>query len=72
MSTDQVPPEWKEISPDPDPTRDLGYELIDLEIFRTNDGTDRFMLLPSNEEMLADDAFIVASESAVCNVTDRV
>lgn len=72
MSTDQVPPEWTEVSPDPDPVRDLGYEMIDLEVFRTDDGTDRFMLLPSNEEMLADDAFIVASESAVCDVTDRV
>ena len=67
-----MPPEWKEVSPDPDPARDLGYEIMDLEILRTEDGTGRYMLLPSSEEMLADDAFVVASSSSVCDLTDRV
>lgn len=72
MSVDGVPPEWEQVSPDPDPVRDLGYELMDLEVLETEDGTDRYMLLPTSEEMLAQDAFIVADEAAVCDVSDRV
>lgn len=72
MTADSVPAEWEGVSPDPDPVRDLGYELMDLEVMQTQDGTGRYMLLPGREDMLDDDAFIVASESAVCDVTDRV
>lgn len=71
MSADGVPTEWESVSPNPDPVRDLGYELMDLEVLETEDGTDRYMLLPTSEEMLADDAFIVADEAAVCEVVHR-
>ena len=72
MSADSVPPEWEEVSQDPDPVHDLGYEMIDLEVFETEDGTERYMFLPSRKDMIADDAFIVASKGAVCEVTDRI
>lgn len=73
MSADSVPPEWEEAARDPDPVHDLGYEMIDLEVFETEEAeTDRFMFLPGRKDMLADDAFIVAGEDAVCNVEDRV
>lgn len=73
MSADSVPPEWKETSRDPDPVRDLGYEMIDLEVFETEEEeTDRYMFLPGRKDMLADDAFIVASAGAVCDVDERL
>jgi hypothetical protein len=73
VSADSVPPEWEETSRDPDPVRDLGYEMIDLEVFETEEEeTDRYMFLPGRKDMLADDAFIVASEGAVCDVDDRL
>ena len=71
MSADGIDAEWEDVSPNPDPVRDLGYELMDLEVLETEDGTDRYMLLPTNEEMLARDAFIVADEAAVCDVAQR-
>jgi hypothetical protein len=67
-----VTPEWKRASVDPDPVRDLGYELVDLEVVQTRDGSGRYMVLPGDEELLTDDAFIVASSSAICDVSDRV
>jgi hypothetical protein len=71
VTADQVHEEWEEAAADPDPERDLGYEMMELEMFEPDDGSERFMFLPSNKEMITDDAFILASESAIRDVTEQ-
>jgi hypothetical protein len=40
-------------------------------MFEPDDGSERFMFLPSSKEMITDDAFILASESAIRDVTEQ-
>lgn len=72
MSPDGITAEWKDASQDPDPISDLGYEFIDLEVLQTEDGSGRLMIIPCKEDMIADDAFIVASASSVCDLDEQV
>ena len=67
-----MPAEWRDISSDPDPIRDLGYEMVDMEVVRTHDGDGEYMFIPSQEDMIAEDAFMVAEPSAVCDPVERV
>ena len=58
--TDQ---DWRNVPEDPDPATDLGYEAVELDLIPTTaEGTDRVLVLPTDEEMLADDAFLIADE----------
>jgi len=58
---------------DPDIEEDLGYRIVDWEVIRArDDDSGRLMFLPADEEMLRDDAFILADEDAVCNVEHRL
>ena len=52
--------EWEEVPSDPDLHNDLGYELLDLEVYETNE--DRLIFLPKDEEMIREAAFIVTRE----------
>lgn len=54
---------WEELPADPDLHEDLGYELLDLEAHETE--VDRVLFLPKDEDMLRDEAFIVAGEGDV-------
>ncbi len=63
--------EWEQLPADPDPERNLGYELVDWEEFTALDGTDQVMFLPSDEDVLREDAFVVAEREAVCDLEDR-
>lgn len=45
--------------------------MVDLDVIPVEDGSDRYMVLPRNEELLAEEAFIVASSTALCDVADR-
>lgn len=57
--------DWDEVADDPDPD-DLGYEAVELDMIGTTaDGTHRVLVLPTDEEMLADEAFLVADEDCV-------
>jgi hypothetical protein len=57
--------DWEDVSDDPDPD-DLGYEAVELDMIGTTaDGTHRVLVLPTDEEMLADEAFLVADEDCV-------
>ncbi|WP_128475867.1 hypothetical protein [Halorussus pelagicus] len=63
---------WREAPRDPDPS-DLGYELDDWEVIRARkDDRGHLMFLPEEEEMLRDEAFIVADACSVCDVVDRI
>jgi hypothetical protein len=52
--------EWEEVPSDPDLHNDLGYELLDLEVYETNE--DRLIFLPKDEDMVREAAFIVTRE----------
>jgi len=66
-----LPAVWRDQPVDPDPEADLGYELIAWEKINVVDDPDQVIFLPDSEEQLRDDAFIVSSESAVCDLTDE-
>lgn len=55
--------EWERLPSDPDLREDLGYELLDLEAYETEG--DRVLFLPRDEDMLRNEAFIVAREEDV-------
>ncbi len=58
--------DWWDVSQNPDPADDLGYEAVELDLIATTaDGTNRVLVLPTDEEMLADDAFMIVDEGDV-------
>lgn len=63
--------DWERLPADPDLHHDLGYRLADWEVFQANDQGENVMFLPSDEQLLKTDAFIVADASSICNVSDR-
>lgn len=65
--------DWKDVSPDPDPSADLEYELIELDVIETNaGGRPQVLVLPEDEDMLREDAFMVVEESAICDLDTMV
>lgn len=60
--------EWEDLPTDPDLERNLGYELIDLDVIRAETDSDVLVFLPQDEDLLRDDAFILADERSVCDV----
>lgn len=59
-------PDWQDAPEDPDPSSDLGYEAVELDVISTNaDGSPRVLVLPTDEEMLAEDAFMIVDEDSV-------
>lgn len=72
-STESEDADWWDVAEDPDPSEDLDYELIDLDVIRTETGgKEQVLLLPSDEDMLRRDAFIVAERDAVCDLETMV
>ncbi|WP_144905478.1 hypothetical protein [Halobellus captivus] len=63
---------WKRIATDPDPVRDLGYDLAEWESHRVTyrDG-DRFVFVPVDEDAFDREAYIVATEDAMCDTLER-
>lgn len=62
---------WRDVPRDPTP-EDLGYAIADWEVIRAQkDDRGHLMFLPENEEMLRDEAFIVADACSVCDLDDR-
>lgn len=62
---------WNDQPDDPEAS-DLGYELADWERIRaTGADSDKFLYLPEDEELLRDEAFIVAAPDDVENLVDN-
>jgi len=72
MKGKQLPDEWVDAPTDPDPVDDLGYRPVQLDVFEVEDGTERYMILPMCEDMLEDEAFIVADSDAVHDLETRI
>ncbi|PSP55924.1 hypothetical protein BRC82_03355 [Halobacteriales archaeon QS_1_67_19] len=63
---------WNDVPRDPEP-QDLGYDPDDWEVVRARkDDRGHLMFLPEEEDMLREEAFIVADNASVCDVIDRI
>jgi len=62
---------WEALSNTPAFSEQLGYEWTDLEVIPADDDGEKNIVLPSNDDMLADDAFMVVGASAVCDVVAK-
>lgn len=60
--------DWENLDSNPDIRSDLGYELAPWETIDTATDSRQVIFMPQNEELLKDDAFIVADESALCDL----
>lgn len=72
MSSDQLL-DWRGVARHPDPEDDLGYEFESWEAVEAQkEDEDLLLFLPSDEELLKVDAFVVASLDAVQDLEDHV
>ena len=64
---------WRKLPPNPDPQEDLGYDLIELDFIPTStSGGNEVLVLPTNEDMLREDAFMVVDRDSVADLRDEV
>jgi hypothetical protein len=62
-STDDGESDWWDVDEDPDAHDDLGYELVELDLIYTDaSGREQVLVMPNDEDMLRDDAYLVAGE----------
>lgn len=63
----QTPNEdWSHLPRDPDMTRHLGYDLIEIDVIRTpSDSPRQLLFLPRDEDLLRDEAYLVAGLDSV-------
>lgn len=63
---------WRELPPNPDPLDDLGYDLIELDFIPTStSGGEEVLVLPTDEDMLREDAFMVVDRESVMELSDQ-
>lgn len=62
--------DWEEVPPDPDLYEDLGYEIRDMDVISTDNGSGQLLFLPWEEELIRDQSFLVADEDSVVNLVD--
>lgn len=60
--------EWESLASDPKLKEDFGYEFGEWEEFATLDDSDTLMFLPSDEEVLREDAFVVVDEGTMIDL----
>lgn len=63
--------EWAEMPTDPDPRRNLGYELRDWEVVTTSKDSDQVVFLPEDAELLRDEAFVIIERDTLCSLEKR-
>lgn len=57
---------WQDVASDPDPVDDLGYEGLDLDVIQTTaEGRQQVLMMPTEEDLLHEDAFLVVDEDVV-------
>jgi len=63
--------EWELLSADPDPAVDLGYVGTEWDVIRTDRKRNSHVLfLPKDEQLLRQEAFVIAEASAVVDIGD--
>lgn len=64
---------WWDVDQNPDANEDLGYELVDLDVIHHDPGQrDQVLVLPADEDMLRDDAFLVADADDIVDLETMV
>jgi uncharacterized protein YqcC (DUF446 family) len=63
--------EWETVEANPDLERDLGYRPIDVETV-VAEQYGQLLFLPSDDELLEEDTFVVADEDFVVDLIDEV
>lgn len=62
--------DWESLSADPDPEADLGYVGTEWDVIRTTQKERSHLLfLPQDEQSLKQEAFVIATESAVVDIS---
>lgn len=65
--------EWRDRTLHPHPQRDLEYELSEWEVVEYDNDRDEFlMFLPTDEELLREEAFIIAPSDDVTDLEDHL
>lgn len=65
--------DWRKVSDDPDPVTDLGYDIIDLDVVSTSvEGREQLLVLPTDEDLLREDAFMVIDDSDICDLNENI
>lgn len=71
-SADDADRDWEDVPEDPDPNRDLGYELLDLDLVNVENRSEEYVVvMPPDEEMLWDEELIIAMEDDLVDPTER-
>jgi len=60
--------EWEQVPEDPDPHENLGYEIEELTVIRS-ETNDQYVFLPAEESHLLEEAFIVAAADALVDLS---
>lgn len=73
MSSSRLPRAWRDVPVDPDPEQDLGFQAMELDVVRASAGADDHVLvLPNDDDMLRQDAFIVADAGSLMDLDTMV
>lgn len=70
MSGDSVASAWESVPEDPDLAEDLGYLLMELEFISSATGRDQVIVLPKDESLLKEDAFLVTDTSGIAELDE--
>jgi hypothetical protein len=60
---------WDSVDDDPDLERDLGYRPFDVEVV-VAEQYGQLLFLPSDDDILEEDSFVVADETMVVDLED--
>lgn len=71
MTGDRLAAAWEQAPDDPDLVEHLGYPLLELEFISSATGSDHVIVLPKNESLLKDDAFLVAGTEQVVELSEH-
>lgn len=61
--------EWEQASPHPHPKADLDYQCLSISVVKA-ERYGRLLLLPEDEDMLHDDAFMVVGEDDLVDLDE--
>lgn len=61
--------EWAQAPEDPHPRSDLEYQCLDISVVKA-EHYGRLLLLPEDESLLKDDAFIVVGEDDLAELKE--
>jgi hypothetical protein len=61
---------WEDVASDPDPVTDLGYEYGPLSVVTVEEGEEKYIFLPREEEHLTDSEFMIADDRSVRDLGD--